>query len=348
MSAIAQSTMPIKIIPVDSGWAANSVNTTPFRKNSLASYGDTQFVAFYDQQQYVVLGKRKHGTDQWTLKQTPYKGNASDAHNSISIIVDGDGYLHMAWDHHNNPLNYCHSISPGSLVLTPRQSMTGSNEQKLTYPEFYKMPGGNILFFYRNGQSGNGSLVINEYDTRNKEWSQLQTNLIDGEGARNAYWQACTDAMGTIHISWVWRESPDVASNHDLCYARSRDGGRTWEKSTGEIYNLPVNAGSAEYICRIPQKSELINQASMVANESGDPFIATYWKEPGDSVPQYHVIYKAGNKWGVSNLAFRKTGFSLSGMGTKRIPIARPQVIAWQVKKHLNVAVIFRDTERGG
>src|SRR5690349_377734 len=121
---LAQSIGTIKTIDVDSGWAANSVNTTPFRKNSLVSNGDTQFIAFYNQQQYVVLGKRKHGTGKWILKQTPYKGNASDAHNSISIIIDGDGYLHMAWDHHNNPLNYCHTISPGSLELTPRQSMT--------------------------------------------------------------------------------------------------------------------------------------------------------------------------------------------------------------------------------
>ena len=32
-------------------------------------------------------------------------------------------------------------------------------------------------------------------------------NLVSGEGKRNAYWQAVTDKKGTIHISWVWRES---------------------------------------------------------------------------------------------------------------------------------------------
>lgn len=343
----AQNKAAVKLVAVDTAWANNSVNAVIFRKNSLVTFRDTQYIAYYNNDRFVVLGKRRSGTTKWQLQRTPYKGNAADAHNTISIMVDGEGYLHIAWDHHNNPLNYCKSISPGSLELTGRLSMTGSNEQKVSYPEFYKMPGGNMMFFYRNGGSGNGNLVINEYQVNTKKWTSVQSNLVDGEGKRNAYWQACTDAKGTIHISWVWRESPDVASNHDMCYARSRDGGKTWEKSTGEKYALPINAASAEYVCKIPQKSELINQTSMVADESGNPFIATYWKDEGDTIPQYHVIYKTGSQWKIQNLGFRKTAFSLSGMGTKRIPISRPQIITWKSGKLLSAAIIFRDAERG-
>ncbi|MCW3089354.1 MAG: neuraminidase [Ferruginibacter sp.] len=336
-----------KLVTVGNAWANNSVNAVIFRKNSLVTFRDTQYIAYYNAERFVVLGKRKTGASKWQLYITPYKGNAADAHNTISIMVDGAGFLHIAWDHHNNPLNYCKSIRPGSLELTDRLPMTGTNEQKVSYPEFYKLPGGNLLFFYRNGASGNGNLVINEYDVPAKQWTAVQSNLVDGEGKRNAYWQACTDAKGTIHISWVWRESPDVASNHDMCYARSSDGGKTWERSNGQKYTLPINAATAEYVCKIPQKSELINQTSMVADETGNPFIACYWKAPGDSIPQYHVIFKAGNKWKVEDLGFRTTAFSLSGMGTKRIPISRPQIITWRSGSASSVAVIFRDAERG-
>ncbi|MEO6731156.1 MAG: BNR repeat-containing protein [Ferruginibacter sp.] len=344
---VAQSIAKVKIIEVDKAWANNSVNAVIFRKNSLVTFRDTQYIAYYNNDRFVVLGKRKSGSAGWRLQRTPYQGNAADAHNTISIMVDGDGYLHIAWDHHSNPLNYCKSIQPGSLELTERLSMTGSTEKKVSYPEFYKMPGGNLLFFYRDGGSGNGNLVINKYDLGTKKWATVQNNLVDGEGKRNAYWQACTDATGTIHVSWVWRESPDVASNHDMCYARSRDGGKTWERSTGVQYALPINATTAEYVCRIRQKSELINQTSMVADESGHPFIATYYKDFGDSIPQYHVIYKTGSSWKVQNLGFRTTAFSLSGTGTKRIPISRPQIITWKSGKRLSAAIIFRDAERG-
>lgn len=334
-------------VPVDSGWAGNSVNATVFRKNSLVSFEKWQYVAFYNGKGFVVLGKRKINRKKWQLKQTQYKGNVTDAHNIISIMVDGDGYLHMAWNHHNNHLHYVKSKTPGSLELTDELSMTGKNEDKVSYPEFYRMPNGNLIFLYRDGASGNGSLVMDQYDIKTKAWKQLQTNLIDGEGQRNAYWQVCIDTKGTIHISWVWRETPDVATNHDLCYACSKDGGVSWEKSTGEKYQLPINSSNAEYALHIPQKSELINQTSMFADSEGHPYIATYWREEGASIPQYHLVYKTKNSWTKEVLDFRKTPFSLSGAGTKRIPISRPQIIAWQTKNNLSAALIFRDEERG-
>ena len=337
----------VTVTDVDSGWAANSVNTVIFRKNSLVTFGNTQYISFYNAGSYVVVGKRTTGSKTWQLRQTPYKGNTSDAHNTISIMADGAGYLHLAWDHHNNPLNYCRSRQPGSLDMTDKEPMTGKSEKSVSYPEFYKLPDGDLLFFYRNGASGRGNLVMNRYATRTRQWSQLHDNLIDGEGARSAYWQACVDSRGTIHLSWVWRESPDVASNHDLCYARSLDGGKTWEKSTGEKYALPIRAATAEYACTIPQKSELINQTSMYADAQGHPYIATYWREANSDVPQYHLVFNTKKKWQVQNLGFRTTPFSLSGAGTKRIPVSRPQIIAWQQGKQLSAAIIYRDQERG-
>jgi hypothetical protein len=334
------------IVPVAEGWAHNSVNIAIFRKNSLVTYKDTQFIAFYNEQRLVVLGKRKTGTTHWILKPTGFKGNTFDAHNVISMMVDGEGYLHLAWDHHNNVLHYSKSIAPGSLEMSDPSPMTGLHEMKVSYPEFYTLPSGNILFFYRDGGSGNGNLIINQYEIKTHCWKQIQSNLIDGEHQRSAYWQAFVDVKGIIHVSWVWRETPDVASNHDMCYACSKDGGITWQKSSGETYQLPVTASTAEYVCRIPQKSELINQTSMFVDANGKVFIATYWRDAKDSIPQYHLIYKNARQWQVQNLGFRKTAFSLSGTGSKRLPISRPQIIAWNNGKKLAAMIVFRDDER--
>lgn len=328
------------------GWASNSVNTVVFRRNSVVSLGNIQYTAWYNGDGMVMLAKRVLPKGKWKVVTTHFKGNTADAHNDISIMVDGAGYLHMAWDHHNNPLHYVRSRQPGSLELTEEMPMTGRNETKVTYPEFYRLQNGDLLFLYRDGRSGAGNLVLNRYDQRTKHWAQLQDNLIDGEGQRNAYWQACTDTKGSFHISWVWRESGDVASNHDLCYARSDDGGRSWKKSNGEVYPMPINSSNAEYIARIPQHSELINQTSMCTNEAGSPFIASYWREAGDSVPQYHIIYRTADSWAIQNTGFRKTPFSLSGGGTKRIPISRPQLLCWLAAGKTQLGMLFRDAER--
>ena len=336
----------VNLSKVGVGHSGTSVNAAIFRNNSVVSdiNNNVQYVSYYDSEGYVVLAKRSLGSDEWQTGRTPYKGNINDGHNVISIMVDGDGYLHVAFDHHNNKLNYCRSVSPGSLTLTEKLPMTGDDEELVTYPEFYKLADGDLLFVYRSGGSGRGDLVMNRYDTSSRKWERLHDVLIDGEGERNAYWQLCVDAKGTIHVSWVWRESWLVETNHDLCYACSHDGGKTWEKSSGEKYTLPINKDNAEYAWRIPQSSELINQTSMGADGDGRPYIATYWKEQGDSIPQYRLVWlDTEGEWRHCLVSDRVTPFSLSGGGTKMIPMARPRVLVDGRKAYF----LFRDVERG-
>lgn len=344
--APAQSTPVVSTI-AENGWANNSVNAVVFRKNSLVTFKNTQYAAYYDADQYLVMASRHINEKKWTVLRSAYKADAADAHKSISIMVDDSGYLHVAWGQHNNDLNYVRGIAAGSLQLGERESMIGSKENRVSYPEFYKLANGTLLFMYRDGGSGNGNLMINRYHSATKKWQRIQDNLIDGAGKRNAYWQTAIDDNGTIHLSWVWRESPDVGSNHDLCYARSKDGGLSWENAAGLAYQLPINSKNAEYAAMIPQNSELINQTSMFADGAGNPYIAGYWRDKGAAAPQYHLVYHNGKSWQVNALDFRKTNFTLSGGGTKQIPISRPQVLAWKSKGLLNVVLIFRDIERG-
>lgn len=328
---------------VGEGYAATSVNTAVFRGSSLTSHGDTQYIGYYDGDGNIVLGKRKLGSDDWTLHTTQYKGKISDAHNVISIGVDGEGFLHVSFDHHGHPLRYARSVSPGSLELTEMMPMTGKDENDVTYPEFYTMPDGNMIFAYRSGASGKGNLVLNKYDVKAGEWTRLQDILIDGEGDRNAYWQLYVDAKGIIHLSWVWRETWLVETNHDLCYARSEDGGKTWKHSDGSEYQLPITLSTAEKAWEIPQKSELINQTSMTADADGNPFIATYWRDSDSEVPQYRLVWHDGEKWNMDIVGHRTQTFSLSGGGTKMIPIARPRIVS----DGKMACYVFRDQERG-
>ena len=328
---------------VGKGYSCTSVNTTVFRNNSLVTHGNEHYISYYDAEGYLILGKRKLKEDKWTLHRTQYKGNVKDAHNIISIMVDGDGYVHVSFDHHGHKLNYCRGIAPGSLELGEKEMMTGVDESNVTYPEFYPLSGGDLLFAYRSGSSGRGNLVMNRYLMKEKKWVRVQDVLIDGEGARNAYWQLYVDKAGVIHLSWVWRETWKVETNHDLCYARSYDNGVTWQKSDGAKYVLPIKLANAEYACRIPQNSELINQTSMSTDAKGNPYIATYWRDQNSNIPQYRIVWHDGKKWNNRQVSNRKTPFSLSGGGTKMIPIARPRIVV--DKKE--IFYMFRDEERG-
>ena len=94
---------------IGKGWARTSVNATVYRRNSVASDEKYQYVAYYDADRKVMLAQREIGSTEWKVEQTQYSGNTADAHNGISIMVDGEGYLHMSWDHHVHPLRYCRS-----------------------------------------------------------------------------------------------------------------------------------------------------------------------------------------------------------------------------------------------
>lgn len=343
MSCASQSRLSL----VADGYSKTSVNTVIFRSNSLVTHRGAQYIAFYNSDCRLTLGKRTLGSDAWQIAPTQYVGNCADAHNSISLMVDGEGYLHLSFDHHGHPLKYCRSIAPESLQLGELTPMTGRDEGNVTYPEFYRMPDGNLIFAYRSGASGRGNLVMNRYSTKSRQWERVQDVLIDGEDQRNAYWQLYVDAKGVIHLSWVWRESWLVETNHDMCYARSKDGGRTWEKTDGTKYELPINAANAEYAWRIPQNAELINQTSMAADRAGNPYIATYWRDADSAIPQYRLIWFDGNSWKQQQVSDRNTPFSLSGGGTKMIPIARPLLVVEQKRKSIKAYYIFRDAERG-
>jgi hypothetical protein len=65
-------------------------------------------------------------------------------------------------------------------------------------------------------------------------------------------------------------------------------------------------------------------------------------------VPQYQLVFHDGRGWRASQVGRRTTPFSLSGRGTRRIPVSRPQVAVASEGRRTRVFVIFRDAERGG
>ncbi len=330
---------------VAAGYSASSVNAVVFRRNSLVTFNGEQYIAFYNTAGNVMLGKRTLGSDEWKLNQTQFTGNVADAHNVISIMIDGDGFLHMSWDHHGHPLRYVKGISPGSIELGEKESMIGILEDRVTYPEFYKLSNGDLLFFYRDGGSGNGNLVLNRYYTSQKKWERVQSNLLDGEGLRNAYWQIWVSPNDVIHLSWVWRESANASTNRNIGYVKSSDGGVTWQKSTGELCPVPIKDGSHEVVWEIPVSSNLINTTSMTADSDENPYIATYFKPQDDNYTNCYVFYLKDGSWKRSKITNRTLDFDLAGGGTLKIPLSRPQIVCEESNGKKKLIHIYRDEE---
>jgi hypothetical protein len=133
-----------------------------------------------------------------------------------------------------------------------------------------------------------------------------------------------------------------------MCYAVSKDGGVTWQTSTGKKYMIPINAKTAEYAWLIPQNSDLINQTSMTSDENDHPYIATYYQASTDSCPQYYVIYKQADQWKTTRATDRTLNFDLAGAGSRSIPVSRPQLLFAHNGDHKTLHLLFRDDEHQG
>ena len=335
----------VNLVTLKKGWSRSSINTTIFRYNSISSFGDIQVVGFYDTKRRLTLAQRKINESEWEFNTLSYKGKTRDSHNVITLMHDAKAYLHVAWDHHNHPLRYTRSVTPESIELQDKISMTGVQEKKVCYPEFYHDRNGDILFFYRTGGSGHGNLNVKKYNAESREWSDTRIDLIHGGDERNPYWQVAVDVTGAIHVSWVWRETGDASTNHDICYAKSTDGGKTWHSSKDVPYSLPITVDNAEVIVPISQGRNLINTGTMATDSKGKPYITMYWQPRNEAIPQYMLVYQdSDNTWQSSKIIHQSIPFDLEGRGSLKIPISRPRIL---IDRDDHFFVLFRAVDRG-
>ena len=318
----------VTIVPIGPAYAANDVNHVSFRQNSLTSVqvgSDTyQFASYYrtvtgSNTRRVTIARRLLDSSDWdvfnyTTGFSDPNSNATDSHNAINIGIDGDGYMHMSWGMHNNNLIYRKStasvLNSNPIAFGSNVPMTGMNENSVTYPQFYNLPDGDLLGFYRNGGSGNGNTYLNRYDTATDTWSAVQHPLFDGiSSSVNAYFNTLAfDSQGVLHATWTDRSTSAFQTNHNIYYARSADQGVSWTKMDGTPYALPITESTAELVVPIPENSTLINQASMTVDGNDNPVVATWWapgSAEGDFTRQYMLSYYNGAAWQTSQISNR-------------------------------------------
>ena len=227
---------------------------------SLLTHGERQYVAYYDAEHRMIVAARSVEETEWEKVVLPSKVGW-DSHNYLTMAIDEHGELHLAGNMHCVPLIYFRTTKAGDITTFERSAMTGQDEDRCTYPRFLTDAEGRLLFTYRSGGSGNGHRIYNGYDAETRRWSRfLDTPLFDGEGERNAYPQGPERGPdGFFHVVWVWRDTPDCATNHHLSYARSRDL-KSWETAAGEAVTLPLTL-EQEKLCvdPIPSHGGIIN-----------------------------------------------------------------------------------------
>jgi hypothetical protein len=187
--------------------------------------------------------------------------------------------------------------------IEPEQPITQQSSvvSRVTYPRFFNDAKGHLFLFYRQGGSGSGDNYLYRYDADTETWTAVGKVFSsrgtyapwNGSRSRNAYFHDLLfDANNRLHATWVYREiSGTWASNHDLHYAYSDDGGRTWRNNAGlQIANLaegdPIELDDQGIVVReVPVFSWIMNAGCMALDSKNRPHVLTY-KLPAPRKPE--------------------------------------------------------------
>lgn len=301
------------ISAIDRVWSAHPVQF------GLAADERQIVVAYYDAERQLTVASRSRAKGAaWRYQKLPSR-TGWDSHNYLAVAIDRAGQIHVTGNMHNDPLVYFRSESPGdvrSMRAVPAL-VDRALERRMTYPIFPKTGDGRLVLKYRDGGSGNGNEIYNIYDEAAGRWAPLLTTpLADGESKRNAYFVGPVRGPdGRFHLTWVWRETPDAATNHDLSYAVSSDL-VSWRRSDGTPITLPIRLGTSEIVDPVPVRGGIINNNTIIGFDSAGRAMIAYHKYDGAGRTQMFVARGEG--------VARRTGERMEGfpLGFRRRRIA--------------------------
>ncbi len=307
-STAVRTEYALDIAPV---WAGHQVGFC------LLTAGEHQFVAFYDDERRMTVASRRLDARKWLFRRLP-SDVGWDSHNYITMAADDAGCIHLAGNMHVAPLTYFRTANPYDIQSFERvTAMVGENEERCTYPRFSSTPDNRLLFAYRDGKSGNGADIYNVYDLPSRTWSRLlDTPLLSGEGKMNAYALGPTRGPDDYyHLVWVWRDTPDCATNHDISYARTKDLVH-WETSAGEPVTLPITIVKGEVVDPVPPGGGAINGNVRLGFDSKRRPVISYLKYDDDGNTQAFNALREDDSWHIYRTSDWDYRWDFSGGGS--------------------------------
>lgn len=293
------------------------------------------YAAFYDGQRRLTVASRRAGDDAWELARPPgaWRGGARfaakyagaepysnilpwDSHNYLTLAVDADGYLHLSGNMHCDPLVYYRGTRPHDIHRLERiDRMTGLEEDRCTYPRFIH-GGGELFFRYRQGRSGDGADYYNAYDRGSRTWRRLLARpLLDGRGRMNAYATLPEKGPdGLFHLVWVWRNTPDCATNHHLSYLRSADLVH-WTNVAGEPQALPVVLESDVVVDPAPPGGGMLNGKQWLGFDHARRPVISYTRYDEAGLTQAYCARFENGAWRIRQISNWDYRWEFGGRG---------------------------------
>lgn len=292
------------------------------------------YVAAYNHKTKKWIGPFKAGTS--LLGKKP--GKKIDNHGKPTLVVDGDGYIHVVFGGHGgtkdlgeNKLGNYHAGK--QMHVVSKKPMDISSWEVVdnitpfgTYSQFLKMDNGDIYLFYRHGaHRSNWVYQISKDNCRTFAplVSIVKTKKIEGTKENPVI-------MDSWYLSFGHGKGNDIiaAYNYHLCKGPHHDGERhnsyymrfdtdnkQWLNVKGEKLQLPITKEYADEMTLVKNTGEnWTHNGTASLDKQGNPHVTSYEGEDDGSVhggpKQIIHYYWTGKEWVGSN-----TGLPIAAKG---------------------------------
>ena len=253
--------------------------------SKIVTLGRKTHVTWQDSEEGQFLTKIRtldRDTGTWSAAYTV--GPGYDNHGGPSLTADSKGHLHMIYYPHHHPFRYRRSARPNDVSEWTEEIQFG---ERCTYPSVVCTPDDDLILTCR--ERTDTQWVLNLYHKPpDGEWQRPRTLVRGNAPGGYARWQGAL-VLGpdghTVHMSFMVydqvvaeSETPTggdaKGSGYAVGYLRSRDGGKTWERSDGTPVRLPAISETIDLIdgVRSPTSSLNFRPGNIAVDAQGVPW----------------------------------------------------------------------------
>ncbi len=264
------------------------------------------FFVFGDPQNRPCIASYDHAARRFSKPVALGRNPDRNAHRNPTLLIDERGHLFVFRGYNGMPTFVQRSRKPYDLGAWDERTCV-ETDKRASYPQPWQLRKGEIFVSYRHPPGWSCRITTDDANS----W-QPTVNLIDfGRGQIYAATTAETgDYPRRIHIAWsrLGGGTPrEVETKHlwarryNVYYARSDDGGRTWRRSDGRAYTLPIDEAQAEKIYDCGTHGVWLKDIQL--DLQGRPIVLFVEADVATYRSQWKVARHDGKRWRLGDVA---------------------------------------------
>ena len=145
---------------------------------------------------------------------------------SLDLVIGPDGTLYAVWTEYDGPLWFSRSNDRGESFSTPARIAGGGDAKPARAPALAVGPDNALYLAWTVGDEDNADIQLAKSTDRGRIFSDAA--IVAKTRAYSDAPKVAVDRKGTVHVTHA-ESSGGPFDRYQIRYARSRDGGRTFE-----------------------------------------------------------------------------------------------------------------------